>query len=405
MNDFESTGTFRATVSEMWSKVRERDPTFGVKKPKSEIEFNDIGLINDKIPQDGTLKPYEDPKHLKLIVIFILLRFYGFRADDAHDITMDQVTIGTYDQGPDAGRRYILIKIDFDKVKKLKLSKSTIPRDYGKCSLRENNEDDEGFMDGFDILVFFFSKLQLGVGTKGKLLKQELRRDVTPKDKHWYTRQNVGINQITNVYRTLGAIMGTDKFDNITAHGGRICLITASLTAGVSPKAIIQQTRHATIASLSHYGQNNSVADSALQDSFASYYKSTAQRSSENAAKNKRKGPTQTSETAKRSKPPDESAMLRLERENHQLREELATFRAHLPHPAPPISHQTPIMNHQMMPPQPLQPPLSHYPMHQQQFQHYPYPPPASLPNYPDYPNHTDNRYRRRTISEWCTIS
>ena len=260
-------------------------------------------------------------------------------------------------------------------------------------------------MDGFDILVFFFSKLIDGLGTKGKLLKQELRKDVTSEDKQWYTRKNVGINQITNVYRTLGAIMGTDKFDNITAHGGRICLITASLTAGVSPKAIIQQTRHATIASLSHYGQNNSVADSALQDSFSSYYKSTAQRSSENAAKNKRKGPTQTSETAKRSKPPDESAMLRLERENHQLREELATFRAHRSHPAPPISHQTPVMNHQMIPPQPLQPPLSHYPMHQQQFQHYPYPPPASLPNYPDYPNHTDNRYRRRTISEWCTIS
>ena len=160
----------------------------------------------------------------------------------------------------------------------------------------------------------------------------------------------------------------------------------------ISLKAIIQQTRHANIASLSHYGQNNLlVADSALQDSFASYYKSPAHRASENAPKNKRKGPKQTSETAKRSKPRDET-MLRLERENHQLREELATFRAHLLYLAPPIFHQTPRIRHQMMPPQPPQPlqsplsPLSHYPMHQQQFQHYPFPPLRRYPIIPIIP-------------------
>jgi len=157
MDDFDATGSFRAVASQKWTENQEKDPTFGIKKGKSPIYLKDVVPVNAKI-MDGTLKPFEDAVHLKLVVIFILLRLFGLRRSDAYGITRNNVQFLTFDCGPDVGKRYCLITVPFSKTRKLKIGQLDVPAWYGKVKVRDN-PDEKGYFNAFRIIEFYVSKL------------------------------------------------------------------------------------------------------------------------------------------------------------------------------------------------------------------------------------------------------
>jgi hypothetical protein len=310
MSDFNETGTFRGTISEKWTEIRKENPAFGVKKGKSKIVLNDVGIVNQKL-KEGVLKPFENPHHLKLLVIFIFLRLLGLRKKDVYYLTTDQLTICVYDEGPDAGRRYLQVKIDFDKASQLRLGNTSVPDDYGECKLRDNPFDTDNF-NAFEYAEFYLSKLTPG---ESKVFKQNLRRKTLTKESPiWYGRQNCSEKIITNCYRSLGEVMGVPDFSDCTSHAGRAGLITSSQLAGVAGKSICKQTRHAGIASLTPYSRNTLEGDSKLQDAMHTYYDKTKLVIGKNTARGvKRKADSDIDSIAER--------LQKLEDENKKLKQ------------------------------------------------------------------------------------
>ena len=251
MNDFQATGSFRGVVSEMWTANQEVDPTFAVKKGMSEINIKDLVIMNEKI-LDGTLKPFENPFHLKIFVIFILIRLFGFRRSDVVVITRNYVEFLVHKVGPDIGKRYCLITVPFSKTRRLKLSTTGVPAWYSQVKLRDN-EDEKGYFNPFRVMEFYVSKLRKDFSVNERFLKRELKKFNV--DSVWFSKGNVGGNYITSIYRTIGDVISDESFAHITSHAGRACLITSSIFSNVTPLAIISQTRHANISGIGPYSR------------------------------------------------------------------------------------------------------------------------------------------------------
>ena len=80
----------------------------------SRICIDDLEIVYSGLKEES-LQPKKDPHHLKLLVSFILLRLYGLGAQEAATLEVDEVTFCVYDRGPDRGKMYCQLKMDFDK--------------------------------------------------------------------------------------------------------------------------------------------------------------------------------------------------------------------------------------------------------------------------------------------------
>ena len=154
--DFPSQGSFRARIANIWKEERAKNPEFGQAKGMSEICLNDIDIVYDGLV-DGKLQPHENPKHLRLLIMFCLLRFFGLRPHEAAFLDKKHVRWGTYKMGPDKGCRYIELYIDICKVRALKLGQWKIPQNYGKIKVRDNPEDT--VLNVYYWFQFYVSKL------------------------------------------------------------------------------------------------------------------------------------------------------------------------------------------------------------------------------------------------------
>ena len=155
-SDFGARGTFRGRLSRIWTLERNKDPTFGQQKGMSDICLDDIFVVHDALA-DGTLKPDQDAYHLKLLISFCLLRFFGLRTAEASDLDIKNVRWGSYRVGPDKGKAYVELYVDINKVRKLKLKEWKIPPNYGKIKVRDNPEDE--VFNVYYWLKFYQSKL------------------------------------------------------------------------------------------------------------------------------------------------------------------------------------------------------------------------------------------------------
>ena len=138
--DFPAQGSFRGRIANIWKEERAKNPEFGQAKGMSEICLNDMDLVYDGIAE-GKLQPNENPYHLRLLITFSLLRFFGLRPQEAAFLDKTHVRWGTYRMGPDKGKKYVELYVDIKKVRQLKLGQWKIPKNYGKIKVRDNPED------------------------------------------------------------------------------------------------------------------------------------------------------------------------------------------------------------------------------------------------------------------------
>ena len=102
---------------------------------------------------------------------FILLRLYGLRAQEAATLEVDEVTFCSYDRGPDKGKMYCQLKMDFDKNHKLKFDSGGIPENYSKLKIRNNPEDEVlNFLQSSSFGLFTLLHRKLRVGCMSNLL-------------------------------------------------------------------------------------------------------------------------------------------------------------------------------------------------------------------------------------------
>ena len=263
---FAKKGSFRSVSTVNMQDARKASKEYGVRKGMSEICINDLEIVYSAL-QDKRLCPIENPYHLKLIICFILLRLYGLRAKEACNLEMDEVSFETYDSGPDRGKRFCQLKMDFDKTHKLKFDSPGIPKGYGKLKLRDNPEDD--VFNAYHFMEYYCSKVNVGARTRRFVRRPIGRADFDASEETvWFNSLVASKNAITNTYRELEPIIGAEavEFKDITAHGGRACLVTYSLAHGVTSRAVMQQTRHMNESGLIPYKRMDPCTEAVFQD-------------------------------------------------------------------------------------------------------------------------------------------
>ena len=69
--DFNDTGEFHGVIKKKWQEIRKERPTFGTGEQKARVEHTLFRKFIQAI-RDKETRPYEDPEHLLICVIFIL---------------------------------------------------------------------------------------------------------------------------------------------------------------------------------------------------------------------------------------------------------------------------------------------------------------------------------------------
>jgi hypothetical protein len=77
-NDFDDKGQFHAVMIVQWNSFRSKDPSFGTRKHNAQFDWEADPKIQKAIT-DGKLKPYENPEHLQLVVLYVLGRMFLLR--------------------------------------------------------------------------------------------------------------------------------------------------------------------------------------------------------------------------------------------------------------------------------------------------------------------------------------
>ena len=263
---FAKKGSFRSVSTVNMQEARKGDKGYGIKKGMSAICINDLEIVYMAI-QEKKLQPKVDPYHLKLLISFILLRLYGLRAEEAANLEVDEVSFETYDAGPDKGKRFCQLKMDFDKTHKLKFGTPGIPENYGKLKIRDNPED--GVMNAFYFMEYYCGKLKGDVRTRRFLRRPIKRANFVPSQELvWFNSLVTSQKAVSNTYRELAPIIGdaATEFEDITAHGGRACLVTYSLAHGVTARAVMQQTRHMNESGLIPYKRVDPCTQAVFQN-------------------------------------------------------------------------------------------------------------------------------------------
>ena len=262
---FAKKGSFRSVSTVNMQEARKSSKEYGIQKGMSNICMNDVEIVYSAL-KDRKLVPREDPYHLKLLISFILLRLYGLRASEASNLEVEEVSFETYDHGPDRGRKFCQLKMDFDKTHKLKFDSPGIPKGYGKLKLRDNHED--GVFNAYYFMEFYVEKLKVDSRTRRFLRRPIGRANFDASvELVWYNSLVVSKEAVTNTYRELEPLIGEDaaEFKEITAHGGRACLVTYSLAHGVTTRALMQQTRHMNESGLTPYKRVDHCTEAVFQ--------------------------------------------------------------------------------------------------------------------------------------------
>jgi hypothetical protein len=125
--DFNDKGQFHGVMIVNWNRIRQKDPKFGTKQHQAQFDWEADTKIRDAI-QDGRLKPYKDPVHLQLVVLYVLGRQFLLRGCKEMSMLNHHDTYGGVygrEMGELAGNEYEAIQIPESKTNQLSLDNPT----------------------------------------------------------------------------------------------------------------------------------------------------------------------------------------------------------------------------------------------------------------------------------------
>jgi hypothetical protein len=252
--DFDEKGQFHSVMIVSWHNIRLKDPSFGTRKHNAQFDWEADPKIRKAIT-DGVLKPYENPEHLLLVVLYVLGRMFLLRGcKEMSTLNHHDTYGGVYgrDMGELGGNEYEAITIAESKTNRLSLKNSeALTKKDQTIELAENPTD---VICPVKVIRFykehchpdavkFFAK----VGTQKNISqwKHQFKKDVWfHPAKEGQTQCNVGHNKISSFMKTLGGMIGVDNLERFTNHALRGYGITKMHQARVPLAMRMKFARH-----------------------------------------------------------------------------------------------------------------------------------------------------------------
>jgi hypothetical protein len=340
-----------------------------------------------------------DPRHLQLVVTFILGYYVGLRGSQEHvDLMMAMTECGVYtveDGGVDlAGLKYFGVRVPYHKANQLKLGNTSLPVEAMK--LHTVAEDpSNGVFDPVAIVSKYLdrchpkaTKFYAKVATKAQVASyvKLYGKDV------WYcpsspatSNYNLGPSKLRSNHKELAKLCGCKDWEQMTGHGLRALIINTLKVNGVNAMEVAQAARHKSLNSQNSY---NRATDAATETNKQSALRPAAGQKravEENFTMAPRKATAAAAIPSPAKSVSPATQKLQLEVESLRMQLQLATGAAKA---APPMSAQPPLSQgfYYQYNPQAMGPPPP------TMYQHHPYtggwgaPPPP--PMYAGYPQH-----------------
>ena len=130
--DFNANGDFHGVVLSNWDKAKATEPTFGTFANRA--KFDEEADVKLRLSHQKKLfDPFQYVenetiyKELVRVMVFIMGRYFLYRGRvEIAQITWKEVNFGIYSSGPDAGRRYVQMITDEEKMNKRTLKTPAI---------------------------------------------------------------------------------------------------------------------------------------------------------------------------------------------------------------------------------------------------------------------------------------
>jgi hypothetical protein len=216
---------------------------------------------------NGTID-LDDPRHLQLVVIFVLGFYIGLRGSQEHVELMTAITeTGSYtiDEGGVelSGLNYFGVRIPYHKANQLKLGNTSLPVEAMK--LHTVTEDPSNtIFDPYAIVKKFIDHCHPNA-TKSyakpatKKQRQEYKRAFPDRDV-WYcpsnpntSNYNIGPTTLHSNHKELAKLCGCKDWETMTEHGLRALIINKLKANNVNAIDVAQAVCHKSLNSQNSY--------------------------------------------------------------------------------------------------------------------------------------------------------
>jgi len=272
--DFNAKGDFHGVMTKIWREERKVDPSFGTGANRARV---DNALVRKFIQaiREKKIRPYEDPEHCLICVIFILGYYCGLRGSSEHiDLSSEMVYMGEYqvEDGEElAGLRWAGVKVPFSKTNQLNMNNTKLPSDQDVL-LTFVEQPDHDCWDPYDIFCFFvdhchpharkFYGRLVRQGEQyegGKLQKQHGRpiwyAESGPDRPNW----NLGPTKHRELCKKIALYAGVDDWKKCTGHALRALCINKCIANNLTAVDVAAKVRHRSLNSQKDYATDNAA--------------------------------------------------------------------------------------------------------------------------------------------------
>jgi len=266
--DFNSTGKFHGVMKRKWREVRKKDPSFGTGSRKARVEKTLVRKFIQAI-RDRSIRPYEDPEHCLICVIFILGYYCGLRGSSEHiDLDIEMIYLGEYtvEDGPElAGIKWGGVKVPFSKMNQLNMTNCKLPRDQDVLLTFAEQPDHDCF-DPHAVFCHFIAHchpkakkfygrlVKQGDKLEGDRLQKEFGRPVWYAESgHGRANWNLGPSKHRALCKKIALLAGVPNWEACTGHALRALCVTHCIASNLTAVDVAAKVRHASVNSQKEY--------------------------------------------------------------------------------------------------------------------------------------------------------
>jgi hypothetical protein len=268
--DFNGKKEFHGVAITHWENIRKEDPTFGTGVNVAEFVKDYDKAIREAITR-GDLKPYEDPKDCRAVVMWCLGRNLALRGKMEHaNMYMDQCYMGRYgeDDGPRLNEKaWFGYRPPKDKTHQVNFKR---PRteNLAQTLLTFVEDQNDLVLNAHHLVSFYLTKChphaqkfyaKTATKKQREQWKEEFGRDI------WYCPSedgkanfNYGHNNFPKEFKRLARLCGAPEADmnKCTGHGVQAYAITVAVQKGMHPLDIAAFVRHGSTNPQKYYARD-----------------------------------------------------------------------------------------------------------------------------------------------------
>jgi len=266
--DFNSKGDFHGVMKVIWREERKKNPSFGTGANRARVDKSLVRKFIQAI-RDKKLRPYEEPEHLLICVIFILGYCCGLRGSSEHiNLDCEMIYLGecTVEDGEElAGLKWGGVKVPFSKTNQLNMNNTKLPVDEDVL-LTFTEQPWHDCFDPYAIWCFyiahvhpkakkFYGRLvKQGPKKEGERLEKEFGRPVWfAESGHGRTNWNLGPTKHRELCKKIALFAGVANWEACAGHALRALCITHCIASKMTAVDVAAKVRHKSLNSQKDY--------------------------------------------------------------------------------------------------------------------------------------------------------